>query len=123
MRGHIDWHAGDRARKVGSVIEIEAAEVVLIGFAFSAVLTDHDARYRFQHLAGPHDRPRIELSRGDRPLTGGLGDAHQILRRVLDEGFRTIAERISWPGRMRSAHTPATMRSARRDWVNVSGSD
>src|SRR5712691_12668947 len=30
------------------------------------------------------------------------------------EGFRTIAERISRPGRMRSAQTPATMRSAKR---------
>ena len=30
------------------------------------------------------------------------------------EGFRMIAERISRRGRMRSAHTPATMRSARR---------
>ena len=30
------------------------------------------------------------------------------------EGFRTIAARISRPGRMRSAHKPATMRSERR---------
>src|SRR2546425_2614423 len=30
------------------------------------------------------------------------------------EGLSTIAERISRPGRMRSAHTPATMRSERQ---------
>ena len=32
------------------------------------------------------------------------------------EGFSTIADRISRPGRMRSAQTPATMRSPRRRW-------
>ena len=38
------------------------------------------------------------------------------------EGFRTIAERISRPGRIRSAQTPTTKRSG-GDWVNVSGND
>ena len=32
------------------------------------------------------------------------------------DGFSTIAERIGRPGRMRSVHTPAAMRSARRRW-------
>ena len=42
--------------------------------------------HRFEHLAGAHDRPRVELPGGDRALAGRLRDADQVLGRVLDVG-------------------------------------
>ena len=43
--------------------------------------------HRFEHFAGSHHRPRVELSRGDRALAGRLRDADEILR-----GFGRIGE-------------------------------
>ena len=75
----IHRHAGNCRRQVGPVIEIEAAQVVLIRFALSAVLRDHDSRNGLQYLAAAHDRTRVELPRRGRSLTRGLRDADQIL--------------------------------------------
>ena len=38
VRRHVDRHAGDRRREVGAVIEVEAAQEVLVGLALAAVL-------------------------------------------------------------------------------------
>ena len=70
VRRHVHRHASDRRREVGAVIEVEAAQVVLVGLALAAVLADDDARDGFEDFAGPHDRPRVELPRGDRALAG-----------------------------------------------------
>ena len=86
VRRHIHRHPRERRREVGAVIEVEAAQVVLIGFPLAAVLRDHDAWNGLEHFASAHDRPRIELPRGDRALTRGLRDADQILRRPLGVG-------------------------------------
>ena len=83
VRREIHRDARDRRGEIGSVIEVETSQVVLIRLAFSAVLTDHHSRNGFEHLARAHDRTRVELAGGDGSLTGGLGDAHQILCRVL----------------------------------------
>ena len=40
MRTLIDDHAVDSRAQIGAVIEVEAAQVELIGFAFATVLTD-----------------------------------------------------------------------------------
>src|SRR5439155_4578036 len=44
----------------------------------AAVLADDDAGHRFEHLAGAHHRPGVELLRGDRALTRRLGDAERF---------------------------------------------
>ena len=47
--------------------------------------------HRFEHLAGAHHRPRVELRGRDRALAGRRRDADEVLRRVLDVG--DVAER------------------------------
>ena len=70
-----------RRREVGAVIEVEAAQVVLVRLALAAVLADDDARHGFEHFAGAHDRPRVELPRRDRALARRLRDADEVLGR------------------------------------------
>ena len=86
VRRHVHRHAGERRREVGAVIEVEAAQVVLIRLALPAVLTDHDAWHRFEHLSGPHHRARVELPRRDRALARRLRDADEILGRPFRVG-------------------------------------
>ena len=83
-------HAGHRRGEVGPVIEVEAAQVVLIGFALAAVLAHDQAGNGLEHLARAHHRTCIQLGSGDRSLAGSSGDAHEIRRRVLD--VRDVSE-------------------------------
>src|SRR5262249_61846489 len=55
VRRHVHRHSGYRLREVGTVIEVESAQVVLIGFALAAVLGDHDAGDGLEHFAGAHE--------------------------------------------------------------------
>ena len=44
---HVDRHAVDRDGEVGAVVEVEAAQEILVGFALAAVLRDDEAGHRF----------------------------------------------------------------------------
>ena len=83
---HVHRRAGHRHREVAAVIEVEAAQEVLVGLALAAVLRDDDARHGLEHLALAHDRPHVELTRGDRALARRLRDADQALRGIVDVG-------------------------------------
>ena len=80
VRRHVHRNTGNRGREVGPVIEIESAQVVLIGFSLSAVLADDQSRNGLEHLTGPHDRPIEDLLRRNRPFTRRAGDADEIRR-------------------------------------------
>ncbi len=43
-------------REIGAVVEIEAAQKVLVGFALAGVLGDDQARHDLQRFAGPRER-------------------------------------------------------------------
>jgi len=49
--------------------------------ASQRVPRDDDAGHGLEDRATPHDRPRVELPRGDRALAGGLCNADQIFDR------------------------------------------
>jgi hypothetical protein len=83
---HVDRRAGHRHREVAAVIQIEAAQEVLIGFSLATVLRDDHAGHCLEHLALPHEWPHIELLRGDRALTRRCRDADQVFRGVLGVG-------------------------------------
>jgi hypothetical protein len=68
------------------VIEVEPAQVVLVGLPLAAVLTDDESGNRFQHLAGPHQRPRFDLSGRDDTLARGVGRADEPLAGRIDFG-------------------------------------
>ena len=72
VRAHVDGHAVDGDGEVGAVVEIEAAQEILVGFALAAVLRDDQARHRLQHLARAIDRPRLQLLARDDALAAGL---------------------------------------------------
>ena len=86
VRRHVHRHAGHRGGEVGAVIEVEPAQVVLVGLAFAAVLADDHARDGLEHLGRAHHRTGVELAGGDRALAGRLGDPDQVLGRPLDVG-------------------------------------
>ena len=72
VRAHVDRHAVDVDGKIGAVVEIEAAQEVLVGFALAAVLGDDEAGRRFQHLADAQRRNGIDLRAGHRQLARGF---------------------------------------------------
>ena len=63
VRAHIDGHARDVGREIGPVVEIEAAQEILVRFAGAAVLRDDHARNVFQNLAGAQQRPIVDQLR------------------------------------------------------------
>ena len=60
---HVDRHVVDGDRQVGAVVEIVAAQEILVGFALAAVLRHDQARHGFEHFARARDRPRVEFRR------------------------------------------------------------
>ena len=68
------------------MIEVEAAQVVLVRLALAAVLADDQARHRFEDFASPHHRACIQLRGRHRALARRAGDPDQVRRRVLDVG-------------------------------------
>ena len=71
----VDRHVVDRGAQVGAVVEIEAAQVELVGLAFAAVLADDQPRRRFQQFARAVHGARGQLLLVDRAGVGGIGDA------------------------------------------------
>ena len=68
------------------MIEVEAAQVVLIRLALATVLAHDEARHGFEDFAGAHDRTLVELRGRDGALTGRRRDADEVRRRILDIG-------------------------------------
>ena len=84
MRREVHLHSGDRRREVGPVIEVEAAQVVLVGLALPRMLADDDARDGLEDVSGPRDGPYLDLFRGHRALCRGVGDPDEALARLGD---------------------------------------
>src|SRR5439155_16672041 len=77
VRRQVHRHTSNRRREVGTVIEVESTQIVLVGLSFSAVLADDRAWHGLEHFPGPHEGAGLELLRGNRPLTRRLRDAYQ----------------------------------------------
>ncbi len=73
MGAHVDRHVVDRNRKVGAVVEIVAAQEILVSFALAAMLGHDEARSGFEDLAGTRDRTCIEIGAGDGHLARHAG--------------------------------------------------
>ena len=67
--GQIDRYVVPECREVGAVIEVPAAQVVLIGFAGVGMHDRHQSRRRFENLARPGDRTLVEVRAGDGHFT------------------------------------------------------
>ncbi len=62
---HVDRHAVDRDGEIGAVVEIEAAQEILVGLAVAAVLGDDQAGHDFKRFGGPGKRPRVDIRAAD----------------------------------------------------------
>ncbi len=78
VRGKVDGHAGDGRLEIGAVIELKAAQIILVGFAFAAMLADEKAGNRLENLAGAQDGARFDLLAVDRADRRGGNLADEI---------------------------------------------
>ena len=76
----IDRLAVHRDREVGAVVEIEAADEILVRLAVARVLGDDDAGHHLEQLAAAEDRPGGEFLLAGLAFRGG--------GRLADEAFR-----------------------------------
>jgi len=56
VRRHVDRHAADVGCKVGAVVEVEAAQEILVGLAVAGVLRNDQSGHHLQRFAGAEDR-------------------------------------------------------------------
>ena len=89
--GHVHRHAVEEGGEVGAVVEIEAAQVVLVGFAVAAVLRDDDAGHELQHLGGAQGGAALDELGRDRALAGRGAAAHGVVVVAFDDDFSELA--------------------------------
>jgi len=108
VRGHVDGNAVDARREIRAVVEVEAAQEVLVRLAVAAVLRDDQARHDLEDFARAQDRPALELDREHDTLAGGARFADQA-----DPGGRDddLLERR----RRRNARAPRDAGERQRD--------
>ena len=82
MRRHVDRHAVDARGEVGAVVQVEAAQEVLVRLAVAAVLRHDEPGDGLEDLGGPEDRAVLEL-----------GGEHGALARRRD-----VADQCEAPG-------------------------
>ncbi len=83
----IDRHVVDEVGEIGSVVEVEAADQVLIGFAFAGMDRDDEAGDAFEQLARPHYRPQRDFLFRDVALASGGSGAEQVCARGSDNNL------------------------------------
>jgi hypothetical protein len=84
VRGHVHRHAVHRHRKVGAVVEVEAAQEVLVGLAVARVLRGDHAGHRLHDVAGAQLGARLVRRALHRALAGAVGGADGGVARADD---------------------------------------
>ena len=84
MRRHVDRHAVHKRGEVGAVVEVEAAQKVLVGFAITTVLGDDDARHKLQHLGRAQRGAVFNQLGSDHALAGGVGGSDCVVIGAFD---------------------------------------
>ncbi len=90
MRVHVHRNAIDAGGQIGAVIEVEAAQEILIGFAIARVLSDHESGHGFEQLAGTHHGTRLELRARNRALSRRLDATDQAATLCRDHDLVEI---------------------------------
>jgi hypothetical protein len=94
VRRHVDRHAGDEGREVGAVVEVEAAQEVLVRLAVAAVLRDDHAGHELEQLGRAQRGPALDQLGRDRALAGRVGAADGVVV-VADHGDRGELHRLA----------------------------
>jgi hypothetical protein len=90
MRRHVDRQAVDAGREVGAVVEVEAAQEVLVGLAVARVLRDDEAGHELEHLARAQGGAALQQLGADHALRGCVGAAHRVV--VMAAGDLDLVE-------------------------------
>ena len=84
---HIDRHAHQLRREVAAVVEIEAAQKILVGLAVAGVLGDDHAGHRFEDFSRAQQGAAGQLFGGDGAFASRIGDAVQVMGTAADGDF------------------------------------
>ena len=79
MAGHVDGDLVHAHRQIGAVIEVKAAQEILIGFPAARMLGDDHAGNFLHHFGGTQQGAKRQVGGAYHALVGGLGDAGKIL--------------------------------------------
>ncbi len=103
MGRQIDRHVVDEDRQVGAVIEVVAAQIILIGLAAVGMLDHRQAGRRFENFAGPRRRTIVQILPGhrhlarhggrDRRAAGDIGRTGLVRRRYRRWGHARRGDR------------------------------
>ena len=133
MRAQIDRHVIDPDGEVGAVIEIVAAQKILVSFALAAVLRDDEPRIGLKHLPWTRNRARVDLLTSEGLLAGhGLRRdkssscirASRCWRRSRGLGRNTVLRffgLLPGGGRSRFAHSSRCLFGGVRANYNLDG--
>ena len=80
VRGQIQRHPVEERGEVRAVIEIDAAQKVLVGFPAARVLCDNDAGHGFKDFAGTQNGAMLQLLRADCAMSGRVSNPDQTVR-------------------------------------------
>ena len=132
VRAQVDGNAVQGGGEVGAVVEVEAAQEILVRLSRAAVLRDDQPWHQLQHLAGPEDGAVLDQLPVDPSLARRVGSADRILVVSFDVDVLHVAGigrglRARQPGHQRCEEQRAAARSgARREngnhsWISDQG--
>jgi hypothetical protein len=79
VAGHVGRHAVDEGGEVGAVVEVVAAQEILVRLAVAGMLRDDQPGHGLQHLAGPQQRQVGEALAAHGALRGRVRAADAIV--------------------------------------------
>ena len=88
MGTHVDRLVVERDIDIGAMVEIEAAQELLVGLALAAMLGDYQPRHDLERFAHAIDGLLLDLLTGDDPLRGGVRREKRPVRRRGQAQFR-----------------------------------
>ena len=89
VRRQVQRHSIQVVCEVSAVVEVEAAQEILVRLSAAGVLGDDHSRHGFHDFPVAQNRAVGQLRRASRPLRGGIGDAEHA---VLPPGDRRFGQ-------------------------------
>ena len=78
----IDWHAIQCQAEIDTMIEIDAAQKILIGLALTTVLANDQPRYNLENFTRTRYDPSIDLCLSDGAFISRIGSTQQTVTRT-----------------------------------------
>ena len=83
VRWQVQRHIVEENGDIRAMVEIEAAQKILVGLAAAGVLRDDEAGNRLQNLSRTKNRTILDLRCAHRSLGAGFGNADQVILTAL----------------------------------------